>query len=170
MRKEQEIVAAGASTGIIAMLAALVLLSPIMPALPIAADAGERLAFALKWIALAAAPLICAIAAVGNARFGSEAIDPTAKLEKPETVIDGRVGDNTTQQFLLFGAASLAVAATSRGDQLGLIAAAAITFFVCRFAFWIGYRIHPLHRAFGFSSTFYLNLVLFGVAAWRAWR
>jgi len=169
MKKEQKIVAAGASTGIVAMVAMLVLLPAIMPVLPVAADAGDRLGFAAKWIALAAAPLIAAIGAVGNARFASDAIDPTAKLESRETVIDGRVADNTTQQFLLFGAAALSVAAASRGDQLGLVAAAALIFVICRFAFWIGYRVHPLYRAFGFSSTFYLNLVLFGVAAWRTW-
>jgi uncharacterized MAPEG superfamily protein len=169
MKKEQKIVAAGASSGILAMVAMLVLLTAVTPALPVVADAGERLAFAAKWIALAAVPLILAIGAVGNARFGSEAIDPTAKLESRETIIDGRVADNTTQQFLLFGAASLAVAAASRGDQLGLLSAAAIVFVICRIAFWVGYRIHPLYRAFGFSSTFYLNIVLLGTALWRTW-
>jgi hypothetical protein len=47
-----------------------------------------------------------------------------------------------------------------------VIGAAAITFFVMRIAFWIGYRIDPLYRAFGFSSTAYLNA---GLLVWALW-
>jgi hypothetical protein len=169
MREEQKIVAAGALSGVVTMIAALVLLPRALPALSGRADAGEALAFATKWIAVAAAPLFFAIIAVGNARFASDAIDPTAHKESAGMIVDGRVVDNTLQQFVLFSAACLGVAAVSRGDQLGLIAAAAIIFVVSRFAFWIGYRIHPLYRAFGFASTAYLNIILFGVALWRGW-
>jgi uncharacterized MAPEG superfamily protein len=169
MRKEQRIVAIGAASGVVVMLLALVGLTAVMPGLGIGADAGERLAFAVKWTALAAAPLLASIVAVGNARFATEGIDPTAHKESPAMIIDGHMVDNTTQQYALLVAAALAVAATSRGDQLGLVAAAAMIFTVCRFAFWIGYRIDPLYRAFGFASTAYLNLTLFAVALWRAW-
>ena len=169
MRKEQKIVAIGASTGIITMLATVAALSAWLPGAPLLADAGERLAFVIRWIALGAAPLFIAIIAVGNARFSSDAIDPTARKESPAMVIDGRMVDNTLQQFVLFTTASLAVAAVSRGDQLSLVSGAAIFFVFSRFAFWIGYRIHPLYRAFGFASTAYLNITLFAVALWRAW-
>jgi len=169
MRKEQKTVAIGAASGIVTMLVALFVLSKVMTSLTPLADAGERLAFAVKWTAAAAAPLFFAIIAIGNARFASDAIDPTALKESPAMVVDGRVADNTLQQYVLFVAASLAVAAASRGDQLSVVSAAAIIFIVSRFAFWIGYRIQPLYRAFGFSSTAYLNITLFGVALWRAW-
>jgi hypothetical protein len=36
-----------------------------------------------------------------------------------------------------------------------LIPAATIVFIVVRLAFWIGYRIHPLYRAFGMAATFW---------------
>jgi len=169
MTREQKIVAAGAASGVLAMLAALFALTSLPISLPSFADAGERLAFAVKWTAVAAAPLFFAIIAIGNARAFSDAIDPTAGKESPAMIIDGRVVDNTLQQYVLFVAASLAVAAVSRGDQLGIVSGAAIIFVVSRFAFWIGYRIHPLYRAFGFASTIYLNLILFGVALWRTW-
>ena len=84
-------------------------------------------------------------------------------------VVNGRVVDNTLQQFALFAAATLALAAGSRGDQLGVVAAAAVIFIAVRLAFWVGYRIEPVYRAFGFASTFYLNITLFAIAAWRAW-
>jgi uncharacterized MAPEG superfamily protein len=169
MNKEQKKVAVGAASGVILMLGSLAILSRVMPALAEFADAGERLAFAAKWIAFAAAPLFLAIIAVGNARFASEAIDPTAGKESRAMLINGRVADNTLQQYVLFAAATLAVAAAGRGDQLGVVSAAAVVFIVARFAFWIGYRIDPIYRAFGFASTAYLNIVLFGIAAWKAW-
>ena len=169
MKKEQKIVAAGAVTGVMSMVAALLVLPGWLPGLAPDAEVGTRLAFAAKWTAFAALPLFVMIIAVGNGRFFSEAIDPTAGKEGHAMLINGRVADNTLQQFVLFTTAAFAVAAVSRGDQVALLAAAAITFVVCRFAFWIGYRIDPLYRAFGFASTAYLNIILFGVAIWRAW-
>lgn len=169
MNNLQKKVAIGAASGVTVMLVSLVALSGVMPALTPVAAAGERLAFTVKWIALAAAPLFLAIIMVGNERFGSDAIDPTAGKESRAMIINGRVVDNTLQQFALFAAATLAVAASSRGDQLGLLAGAALIFVAVRFAFWIGYRIQPVYRAFGFAATAYLNIVLFGIAVWRAW-
>ena len=170
MRREQKIVIAGALSGIAVMIAGLVLLPGIMPALPETADAGERLAYAAKWDAVAVIPLFFAIVAVGNARFASEAIDPLAGKESRQMIINGRVVDNTVQQYLMFLPATLAVAASARGSEVGIIAAAALIFVVMRFAFWIGYRLNPLYRAFGMSSVAYLNVILFGVAVWMAWR
>ena len=42
------------------------------------------------------------IVAVGNARALGEAIDPTLGKESPAMIVDGRVLDNTLQQFVLF--------------------------------------------------------------------
>ena len=72
------------------------------------------------------------------------------------------------QQFALFAAGSLALAVSLSPERLPVIGAAAITFTVCRLLFWIGYRINPLYRAFGFSSTAYLNLGLLLAALWLA--
>ena len=85
-------------------------------------------------------------------------------------IVDGRVADNTTQQFLLFLAGSFALAASLPAERLPVVGAAAITFVIVRFAFWFGYRIHPLYRAFGFSSTAYLNLLMLIAALWLAIR
>ena len=169
MTRDQKKVAAGAASGVFTMLAALLALSGIIAGLAADAAAGERLAYAARWIAAAALPLALAIASVGNGRFNSEAIDPTAGKESPTMIVNGRMVDNTVQQYLLFAAASLAVAAGARGDQLGVVAAGAIIFIVARLIFWIGYRIRPVYRAAGFASTFYLNLVLFAYALWLAW-
>jgi hypothetical protein len=108
------------------------------------------------------------VVAVGNARFLSDAIDPTRGAEDRTMLINGRVADNTTQQFLIFAAGSLALAANLPPAQLKLVGAAAIVFTIARVVFWIGYRIHPLYRAPGFSSTAYLNLGLLLGALWLA--
>jgi len=168
MNREQKLVAIGASSGVAIMIGALIGLSSVMPGLPITADEGDRLAFAAKW--LAAAPVFLAIIAVGNARFFSEAIDPTAGKESQSMVVNGRVVDNSLQQYVLLFAATMAVAASANGTQLGIVSAASVIFIVSRFAFWIGYRIEPVYRAFGFASTAYLNIILFGTAIWLAWR
>ena len=170
MSPDQRKVAIGAASGIVTMLVAVWALSQALPGLEDNAGPGARLAFAAKWIAFAALPLFAAVVSVGNERFLSEAIDPTLGKESKAMIVNGRVVDNTVQQYLLFVAASLAVAASASGQQLGLIAAAALLFVCFRVAFWIGYRIHPLYRAFGMSSTAYLNVLLFGAAMWMSWR
>jgi hypothetical protein len=81
--------------------------------------------------------------------------------------VNGRVVDNTLQQFVLFLAATLALSVSLEADQMGVIPAAVLVFVAARLAFWIGYRMHPLYRAFGMSSTVYLNAGLLAYAIWR---
>ena len=45
-----------------------------------------------------------------------------------------------------------------------------ITFVIARLVFWFGYRIHPLYRAPGFSSTAYLNLGMLLASLWFGLR
>lgn len=127
---------------------------------------GDRLGYALRWDVVAAVPLFLMIGAIGNARGLSKAIDPTLGVEDRRLQIDGRVADNTTQQYLLFLAGSLGLSASLPPGRMTLVAAAAIWFVVARLAFWIGYRIDPLYRAFGFAGTAYLNLGLIVAALW----
>ena len=170
MTRDQKVVAVGAAAGVALMLTALALLAPHMPALSAGAGAGDRLAFAAKWIALAAAPLLFAVMAVGNARFLGEAIDPLLGKESRAMAIDGRVADNTLQQFALYATAAGALAASGRGDELGILPASALIFVAARTAFWTGYRHHPLYRAPGMAATSYQTVLLFGLATWMAWR
>jgi hypothetical protein len=103
---------------------------------------------------------------IGNARFLSEAIDPIAGKEDRRMVVDGRVADNTLQQFTVFAAGLLALSVSLPAVSLSVIPAVAITFVIARLAFWIGYRIHPLYRAPGFASTAYLNLGILIADLW----
>jgi uncharacterized MAPEG superfamily protein len=168
MTKSQHIVAIGALTGVASMLLAMFGLTKILPHAADSATLADRLAYAAIANAFAALPLLAAIVAVGNARALSEAIDPTLGKESQAMTINGRVADNTLQQYVLFCAATLALSVNLDPARLHVIAAAAIVFVAARILFWIGYRIDPLYRAFGFAATFYLNLGLLVAALWLA--
>jgi hypothetical protein len=139
MTRDRKIVAIGAASGVASMALAMWLLSTmILPAPAGVETVGDRLGYAACWAAFAALPLFAMIVAIGNARATSAAIDPTLGLESRAMVINGRVADNTTQQFLLFLAGSLGLAASLPPAHVQVIGAASIWFVVARIAFWIG--------------------------------
>jgi len=71
------------------------------------------------------------------------------------------------QQYLLFLIGTLALSVHLTAEQMRVIPAAALVFVVARIAFWVGYRIHPLYRAFGMAATGYLNVGILAFALWR---
>ena len=166
MTRDQRAVGIGAVSGVASMGLLVWLLSTALHPPAIADTTGDRIAFALRWAAVATLPLVFMIAAIGNARALSDAIDPTLGKESPRMVVDGRALDNTLQQFVLFLVGMLALAVTLPFYRLSIVAAVSITFVVIRLAFWAGYRIKPLYRAFGFASTFYMNLGMLLAALW----
>src|SRR5215831_8196720 len=156
MTRDQKIVGIGAASGVAAMIVAIAGTYQLWPSSPSLIDVSSRLAYALQANAFAVIPLLAGIITVSNNRFLSEAIDPTLQKEDAATQINGRVVDNTLQQFVLFLVATTALSISLTPAQMRIIPAAAIVFVVARAAFWIGYRIHPLHRAFGMAATVYL--------------
>jgi hypothetical protein len=170
MTRDQKIVAIGAASGVAAMLAAVSTIYRLWPANPGLADSSLRLAYALQANAFAVLPLLIAVMAVGNSRFLSEAIDPTLQKEDRKTQIDGRVVENTLQQYVMFLVGTLALSVNLTAEQMRAIPATAVVFVVARIAFWVGYRIHPLYRAFGMAATGYLNVGILAFALWGALR
>ena len=166
MTRNQTAVAIGAVSGVAAMGLLSWLLSNAIGPPAIADTAGDRIAYALRWAIVAVLPLVAMIVAVGNARALGEAIDPTLGKESPAMIVDGRVLDNTLQQFVLFLVGLLALSVSLPQQRLSIIAALAIVFATMRLAFWVGYRIKPVYRAFGFASTFYMNLGMLLAALW----
>ena len=167
MNRDQKTVAAGALSGIAAMLLSTWLLNAVLPA-PLVSDQSDAVLYALRWLPLAAVPLLAMIVSVGNARAMGPAIDPTLGNEDQAMRINIRAANNTLEQFVLFAAGALGLAASISPGHVKVVGAAAIVFVAARFAFWIGYRIHPLYRAAGFAGTAYLNLGLIGAALWFA--
>ena len=158
MTPEQRIVAVGAAGGVVAMAVAVWVLTEAMPAPLIVDSLAERVAYALRSNVLALVPLFVMLMAVGNARFLSDAIDPTRHAESRSMEIDGRVADNTLQQNFVFAIASLALSTVVPLHDLQVEWACAIVFVLARIAFWLGYRLDPLYRAPGMAATAYMNL------------
>jgi hypothetical protein len=166
MTHDQKTVAVGAASGILGMLLLVWALSSAIAPPAVADTAADRIAYALRWAVPPALLFFAMVAAVGNARFASEAIDPTLGKESPKMIVDGRVADNTLQQLVLFLIGMLALAITLPVQRLDIVAAASVTFVIVRIAFWIGYRIKPVYRAFGFASTAYMNLGMLVASLW----
>ena len=166
MTKDQKTVAIGASSGIAGMVVLVWLISTLMPQPQVIDAPGNRLAYTARWSVVAVLPLFAMLVAVGNARFLSEAIDPTLGNESQKMVVDGRVADNTLQQFVCFLVGITALSVSVPIEWISFIPAVAITFVICRIVFWIGYRIHPLYRAPGFSSTAYMNMFMYIAVLW----
>jgi hypothetical protein len=164
--KDQKIVAIGATSGIAGMVILVWVISTLMPQPQVIDAPGNRLAYAARWSVVAVLPLFAMLVAVGNARFLSEAIDPTLGKESQSMVVDGRVADNTLQQFVCFLVGITALSVSVPIGWISVIPGVAITFVICRIVFWIGYRIHPLYRAPGFSSTAYMNLFMYIAVFW----
>jgi uncharacterized MAPEG superfamily protein len=160
----------GAASGVVAMLVSVTAIFRLWPVDPGLRNMAARIAYALQANAFAVLPLLISVMAVGNNRFLSEAIDPTLHKEDLATQINGRVVENTQQQFLLFLVGTLALSTRLTADQMRVIPAAAIVFVVARILFWIGYRIHPLYRAFGMAATAYLNVGIIGFTLWEMLR
>jgi hypothetical protein len=170
MTRDQKIVATGAASGVAAMIAAVSVIYQLWPVNPGLADASSRLIYTLQASVFAVLPLLIGIVMVGNDRFLSEAIDPTLQREDRATQINGRVVENTLQQFVLFAAGTLGLSPNLTAEQMRAIPAVVIVFIVARTAFWVGYRIHPLYRAFGMAATGYLNVGILAFALWKMVR
>lgn len=166
MTGDQKTVAIGAASGVMCMMLLVWALSNVIPPPPVADTSGDRLAYAFCWLVVAVLPLFAMLVAVGNARFLSEAIDPTLGRENQKMVIDGRVADNTLQQFVCFLAGFTAVSVSVPIGWMSVLPALSITFVIARLVFWVGYRIHPLYRAPGFASTAYMNLFMYLAVLW----
>ncbi|MBY8974945.1 hypothetical protein KHP62_03930 [Rhodobacteraceae bacterium NNCM2] len=167
MTKAQIIVALGAGSGVLSMVVTVILGCYLLPAPPGLDDLAARIGYTLRIDAIAALPLLAGIIVVGNNRFLSEAIDPLLRKESASTIINGQVVENTLQQYVLFLVGTLSLSATVGAEDMAIIPIVAAIFVVARIAFWVGYRLHPLYRAFGMAATGYLNLGLLGYVAWH---
>jgi MAPEG family len=166
MTKDQKIVAIGALSGIVGMMLLVWALATHFPQPAVIDSNGDRLAYAFRWLVVAVLPLFIMLAAVGNARFLSEAIDPTIGKESEKMVVDGRVADNTLQQFVCFLVGIVALSVSLPIERISYVPAVAIAFVISRIIFWVGYRAHPLYRAPGFASTAYMNAFMYIAVIW----
>ena len=147
-------------------------LTRYLPPLKGMEDLGARMVVALKCLALAT--LFCLVAgveSVAHERLQSAAFDPLAGHETRRLQVNLRYLQNTLEQIIVFAVGLFGLAAyLTDGSAMRAVPAVTIIWILNRFAFWIGYRIHPLYRAFGMASTMYLNIGLLAWAMWGALR
>ena len=138
---------------------------------PAPADAGERLAFAVRWMLVPGLALLAGIGMTANQRFlKSDAIDGERRVEGKGFEINLRYNQNTLEQLALAAVAWTGLALVLPVEQLGVIARMAVLFGVGRAAFWLGYLYAPWARAFGMGLTAYPSfaaLVWLAIAAFQ---
>lgn len=116
-------------------------------------DAASRLAFAAQWLIWPGLTLLAGVQAAARRGFYPEAIDGTRAPANHALEINLRYNTNTVEQLLLAAIAWAALAVTLPVRDLHAIPLLAILFVAGRAAFWIGYLIHPMGRAFGMTLT-----------------
>jgi len=88
------------------------------------------------------------------ARFIAAAFDPLSNPDGPFLRLNQRVITNTTEQFLCFLPAFLALAAGTSAARMPEVIALALIFAAARLLFWLGYLCGPMLRAPGMAATF----------------
>lgn len=121
-------------------------------ALP-ADDPADRLAFALRWLLVPGLTLLAGIWIAGRRGFLPNEIDGTRAPASHSFEINLRYNQNTLEQVVLAAIAWMNLSIALPRERLMLIPAMALLFGVGRAAFWIGYLINPMGRAFGMVLT-----------------
>jgi len=105
--------------------------------------------------------LVLGVEAIAHERLVTAAIDPLAGVETRRMRVNFRYLSNTVEQFIVFAAGLLALAAYAAPRLLVIIA---VVWVVARWAFWIGYHRSPLLRGLGAPGMIQSMIVLLYVA------
>lgn len=123
---------------------------------PLPQNAGERVAFAARWLLVPGVALFVGVASTSGLRFLlPDARDGQRQVNNSAFEITQRYNLNTLEQSILAAVAWLGLALTLPVDQVGAVARLAVLFGVGRAAFWIGYLYRPWARSFGMALTAY---------------
>jgi hypothetical protein len=133
-------------------------------------DTASRLAYVAHWLILPGLTLLAGIVAAGRRGFIADAIDGTRTPASHSLEINLRYNQNTLEQTVLAAIAWGAMAPILPRDALVLIAMMAFLFAFGRIAFWIGYSLHPLARAFGMVLTALPTLAAYAWLVRHAWH
>jgi hypothetical protein len=113
----------------------------------------ERLRFAAHWLLIPGLTLLAGVGVAGRRGFIPDAIDGTRTPLSHSLEINLRYNLNTLEQTVLAAIAWTGLAIELPHGQLALIPAMAFLFGFGRIAFWIGYLLLPVGRAFGMVLT-----------------
>ena len=149
----------------VASFAAVIFFRPLL--LMPAATPLQAFAPALRWDILLLVCLALNIAVIARHRFvtpadldGSGLAEGTARIRLYQATLQ-----NTLEQTVLALSTHVVWALTMPRPWQGVIAVAAILFFIGRLLFWRGTASGATTRAFGFALTFYPSLLMILVLA-----
>jgi hypothetical protein len=134
-------------------------------ALP-ANDLASRLTFTAHWMLLPGLCLLVGVVVAGRRGFIPDAIDGTRTPTSRGLEINLRYNQNTVEQTVLACIAWTGLATSLPLAHLVLIPAMATLFTIGRAAFWVGYLIYPMGRAFGMVLTVVPTIASY---AWLLW-
>jgi hypothetical protein len=126
-----------------------------------------RLAFAVRWMLLPGICLLFGVIVAGRRGFVPDAIDGTRTPASRSLEINLRYNQNTLEQMILACIVWASLATSLPTVSLVLIPAMATLFAIGRLAFWVGYLIHPMGRAFGMVVTVVPTIASY---AWLLWN
>lgn len=127
---------------------------------------GVERACALALI-LAALTVLFGVVLVGMTRLFVSNTDGSRPETGSPLDLNIRFLTNTLEQAVLFGLACAAFALVEPARAAGLLPVMGCWFILARAAFLIGYRMHPLNRAFGFGATMAPTAALLFYALFR---
>jgi hypothetical protein len=124
-------------------------------------------AFGVRWMLLPGLCLLLGVIVAARRGFVPDAIDGTRTPASRSLEINLRYNQNTLEQTVLACIAWAGLAIRLPLEQLILIPAMATLFVIGRGAFWAGYLLHPMGRAFGMVLTVLPTLASYGWLAWQ---
>ena len=131
-------------------------------------DLTARLAFVARWLLVPGLTLLAGVIAAARRGFYRDAIDGTRTPASHALEINLRYNQNTLEQTVLAAIAWVGLGLTLPHDRLVLIPTMAALFGVGRIAFWVGYLLNPIARAFGMVLTVAPTIGAYGWLVWRA--
>ncbi|WP_299645817.1 hypothetical protein [uncultured Jannaschia sp.] len=121
-------------------------------------------AFALSMAGLA---LVAGIGLAAAIRHFLGPIDGGGPAAGTRLDLTLRYVTNTTEQTLAFSLAGVACLFADESLAQRLLPVMGVWFVIARAAFFLGYRIRPVLRAFGFAATFHPTIALLAVVLAR---
>jgi len=133
--------------------------------IPILTSAADRVAYALRWTGLEGISMVTAVwCVIGvRAKYG---IEPTSTSEGNQHLqMSQRILTNTTESFLTFTAAKLALASVLESNNLRIIPALSCLFILGRYAFDAAIN-HP-SRTFGYTINAVATFTAYGLFLYK---
>ena len=170
-RRQQVTGIAGAVPGFILVAWVLDRASKLFAFISLPSDnPADRLSFVIRYLLVPGACLLVGVIVAGRRGFLPDAIAGTRTPTSRSLQINLRYNQNTLEQTVIACIAWTGLAVALPTAQLTLIPAMAMLFAIGRGAFWIGYLIHPMGRAFGMVITVLPTIAAFAwlTAHWIA--